>query len=107
MSGAASGLLYAHQPRGQAFRKTVVDNDLFLFELRRAKRNAAAVGIQNPQYILAASDLGSIHRNILNELSGKYGLEFRFDKYNRFFSVWGAGVLFGHSKINDLGGFAA
>lgn len=83
--------------------KTVVDNDLFLFELRRAKRNAAAVGIQNPQYILAASDLGSIHRNILNELSGKYGLEFRFDKYNRFFLFGVQVCCFGHSKINDLG----
>lgn len=83
--------------------KTVVDNDLFLFELRRAKRNAAAAGIQNPQYILAASDLGSVHRNILNELSGKYGLEFQFDKYNRF-SLFGVQVCcFGHSKINDLG----
>lgn len=83
--------------------KTVVDNDLFLFELRRAKRNAAAAGIQNPQYILAASDLGSIHRNVLNELSGKYGLEFQFDKYNRF-SLFGVQVCcFGHSKINDLG----
>lgn len=83
--------------------KTIVDNDLFLFELRRAKRNAAAAGIQNPQYILAASDLGSVHRNILNELSGKYGLEFQFDKYNRF-SLFGVQVCcFGHSKINDLG----
>ena len=83
--------------------KTIVDNDLFLFELRRAKRNAATAGIQNPQYILAASDLGSVHRNILNELSGKYGLEFQFDKYNRF-SLFGVQVCcFGHSKINDLG----
>ena len=83
--------------------KTIVDNDLFLFELRRAKRNAAAMGIQNPQYILAASDLGSVHRNVLNELSGKYGLEFQFDKFNRF-SLFGVQVCcFGHSKINDLG----
>lgn len=83
--------------------KTIADNDLFLFELRRAKRNAAAMGIQNPQYILAASDLGSVHRNVLNELSGKYGLEFQFDKFNRF-SLFGVQVCcFGHSKINDLG----
>ena len=83
--------------------KTVVDNDLFLFELRRAKRMAAAAGIQNPQYILAASDLGSVHRNVLNELSGKYGLDFHFDKFNRF-SLFGVQVCcFGHSKINDLG----
>lgn len=37
--------------------KTVLDNDLFLFELRRAKQNAAAAGIKNPQYILAASEI--------------------------------------------------
>lgn len=83
--------------------KTVLDNDLFLFELRRAKRNAAAAGIKNPQYILAASDLGSVHRNVLNELSGKYEIDFRFDKFNRF-SLFGVQVCcFGHSKINDLG----
>lgn len=83
--------------------KTVLDNDLFLFELRRAKRNAAAAGIKNPQYILAASDLGSVHRNVLNELSGKYEIDFRFDKFNRF-PLFGVQVCcFGHSKINDLG----
>lgn len=83
--------------------KTVVDNDLFLFELRRTKRNAAVAGIQNPQYILAASDLGSVHRNVLNELSSKYGLEFHFDKFNRFFLFGVQVCCFGHSKINDLG----
>ena len=83
--------------------KTVLDNDLFLFELRRAKQNAAAAGIKNPQYILAASDLGSVHRNVLNELSGKYGIEFQFDKFNRFLLFGVQVCCFGHSKINDLG----
>ena len=83
--------------------KTVLDNDLFLYELMRAKRNAFAAGVQNPQYILAAADIGSIHRNILNELTGKYGMEFHFDKFNRFMLFGVQVCCFGHSKINDLG----
>ena len=83
--------------------KTVLDNDLFLYELLRAKRNAFAAGVQNPQYILAAADIGSIHRNILNELTGKYGMEFHFDKFNRFMLFGVQVCCFGHSKINDLG----
>lgn len=83
--------------------KTVLDNDLFLYELIRAKRNAFAAGVQNPQYILAAADIGSIHRNILNELTGKYGMEFHFDKFNRFLLFGVQVCCFGHSKINDLG----
>ena len=38
--------------------KTVLDNDLFLYELRRIKKIAAAQGVENPQYILAGADLG-------------------------------------------------
>ena len=49
--------------------KTVLDNDLFLYELRRIKRIAAGQGIENPQYILAGADLGALNRNVLNELS--------------------------------------
>ena len=83
--------------------KTVVDNDLFLHELRRVRKIADDIGVALPQYILAGPDLGAIHRNILNELTNKYGLEFQFDKFNRF-KLFGVRVCcFGHSKINDLG----
>lgn len=83
--------------------KTVVDNDLFLYELRRVRRIADRTGVALPQYILAGSDLGAVHRNILNELTNKYGLEYHFDKFNRF-KLFGVQVCcFGHSKINDLG----
>lgn len=83
--------------------KTVVDNDLFLYELRRIRRIADRIGVKHPQYILVGSDLGAVHRNILNELTNKYGLEFQFDKFNRF-DLFGVRVCcFGHSKINDLG----
>lgn len=83
--------------------KTVIDNDLFLQELRRVRRIADINGVSSPQYILAGADLSAINRNVLNELSNKYGLEFKFDKFNRF-SLFGVKVCcFGHSKINDLG----
>lgn len=83
--------------------KTVLDNDLFLYELRRVKKIAAGQGIENPQYILAGADLGAVNRNVLVELTNKYGIEFHFDKYNRF-QMFGVQVCcFGHSKANDLG----
>ena len=83
--------------------KTVLDNDLFLYELRRIKKIAAVQGVENPQYILAGADLGALNRNVLIELSNKYGIEFHFDKFNRF-KLFGVQVCcFGHSKINDLG----
>ena len=47
--------------------KTVLDNDLFLYELRRIKKIAAAQGVENPQYILAGADLGALNRNVLIE----------------------------------------
>lgn len=83
--------------------KTIVDNDLFLFELKRVRREADKAGVPLPQYILAASDLSAIRRNVLNELTNKYGIAFKFDKSNRF-QLFGVLVCcFGHSKINDLG----
>jgi PBSX family phage terminase large subunit len=83
--------------------KTMVDNDIFLYELRRVKVAADKAGVLLPQYILAGADLSAIRRNVLNELTNKYGLQFSFDKSNRF-KLFGVLVCcFGHSKINDLG----
>lgn len=83
--------------------KTVLDNDLFLYELRRIKRLAAGQGIDTPQYILAGADLGALNRNVLIELTNKYGIDFHLDKHNRF-KMFGVQVCcFGHSKANDLG----
>lgn len=83
--------------------KTVLDNDLFLYELRRIKRIAAGQGIDTPQYILAGADLGALNRNVLIELTNKYGIDFHLDKHNRF-KMFGVQVCcFGHSKANDLG----
>lgn len=83
--------------------KTIINNDLFLLELKRVRKIADEEGVKDPQYILAGADLGAIQRNVLNELSNKYELEFKFDKHNRF-KLFGVLVCcFGHSKINDLG----
>lgn len=83
--------------------KTVIDNDLFLFELRRVRRIADKLNIKLPQYILAGSDLGSLQRNVLIELTNKYDIEFKLDKHNRFVLFGVQICCFGHSKINDLG----
>lgn len=83
--------------------KTILNNDLFLQELTRIKKIADDEGVKDPQYILAGADLGSLQRNVLIELTNKYGIEFKFDKHNRF-KLFGVLVCcFGHSKKNDLG----
>lgn len=63
--------------------KTVIDNDVFLMELLRAKENAKADG-NDPMYILGATSAGTLYTNVLKELSSKYDIEFKFDKYNNF-----------------------
>lgn len=83
--------------------KTILDNDLFLYELRRVRKIANELNIKLPQYILAGADLGAIQRNVLNELTNKYEIEFKFDKHNRFILFGVQVCCFGHSKINDLG----
>lgn len=82
--------------------KTILNNDLFLYELRRVRKIADRLGIAKPQYILAGADLGAIQRNVLTELTNKYDLDFKFDKYNRFMLFGVRVCCFGHSKINDL-----
>ena len=83
--------------------KTIVDNDIWLQDLMRVRKIADKEGIKHPQYILAGADQSSLERNVLTELTNKYGLEFRYDKAHRF-TLFGVKVCcFGHSKINDLG----
>ena len=82
--------------------KTVIDNDIFLMELKRVKKMAKKEKIKHPQYILAGADLGSLQRNVIVELQNKYGIDIKFDKHNRF-TLFGVKVCcFGHSKITDL-----
>lgn len=83
--------------------KTILDNDLFLYELRRVRKISNKLNIPLPQYILAGADLGAVQRNVLNELTNKYDIEFKFDKHNRFILFGVQVCCFGHSKVNDLG----
>lgn len=83
--------------------KTILNNDLFIHELRRVKKIAKELGIRKPQYILAGADLGALQRNVLTELTNKYDIEFHLDKHNRFMLFGVQVCCFGHSKTNDLG----
>lgn len=82
--------------------KTVLNNDLFLQELMRVRKNADEQGIAKPMYILSGATLGTIQNNILNELTNKYGITFAFDKHNNF-TLFGVYVVqAGHSTIAHL-----
>ncbi|MEG2687694.1 MAG: PBSX family phage terminase large subunit [Clostridia bacterium] len=82
--------------------KTIVDNDLFIDELRRINAHAKKNGIRLPLYILAGASIGNIVRNILNPLTQKYGFEFKLNKYNQFrlFNVLVCCV--GHDDVGQL-----
>ncbi|MCQ9304996.1 MULTISPECIES: PBSX family phage terminase large subunit [Mammaliicoccus] len=83
--------------------KTILNNDLFLRELIRVRKVADDEGVETPQYILAGATLGTIQKNVLIELTNKYGIEFKFDKYNSF-NLFGVQVVqTGHSKVSGIG----
>ena len=80
--------------------KTVVDNDLFLMELRHVRALADAEGVEMPMYILAGYSSKSLQNNVLQELTNKYGIDFKFDKHNSF-------VLFGVKIVQTFTGSIA
>lgn len=81
--------------------KTVINNDLFLMELRRVKRVAMQDGIQEPMYILGGVTSSTIEKNILQELYNKYEIEPKFDKYNNF-KLFGVKVVM--ARTGNIGG---
>lgn len=83
--------------------KTILNNDLFLRELMRVRKIADEEGIETPQYIHAGATLGTIQKNVLIELTNKYGIEFNFDKYNSFMLFGVQVVQTGHSKVSGIG----
>lgn len=64
--------------------KTVVNNDVFLNELKRVKKVADKLGVDEPIYILAGTNSTAIQNNILQELSNKYNITPKFDKHGAF-----------------------
>ncbi|WP_047999407.1 PBSX family phage terminase large subunit [Lactiplantibacillus herbarum] len=80
--------------------KTVVDNDVFLMELRRVRAVADRLGVKEPMFILAGYSSKSLQNNVLQELTNKYGIDFQFDKHNSF-------TLFGVKIVQTFTGSIA
>ena len=84
--------------------KTVINNDIFLRELRRVRKIADQLKIKEPMYILAGVSSKTIQNNILQELYNRYELEIKFDKHNSF-TLFGVKVVQAFTgTIAGLGG---
>ena len=84
--------------------KTVINNDIFLRELRRVRKIADKLKIKEPMYILAGVSSKTIQNNILQELYNRYELEIKFDKHNSF-TLFGVKVVQAFTgTIAGLGG---
>ena len=84
--------------------KTKMNNDLFLFELRRVRKIADAEGIKEPMYILAGVSSSTINKNILQELYNMYNIAPQFDKHNNF-KLFGVKVV--QAYTGNIGGVGA
>lgn len=84
--------------------KTVINNDIFLRELRRVRKIANELKIKEPMYILAGVSSKTIQNNVLQELYNRYELEIKFDKHNSF-TLFGVKVVQAFTgTIAGLGG---
>lgn len=84
--------------------KTKMNNDLFLFELRRVRKIADEEGVKEPMYILAGVSSNTINKNILQELYNMYNIEPKFDKHNNF-KLFGVKVV--QAFTGNIGGVGA
>ena len=64
--------------------KTVIDNYLFLLELKRIAKLAAKNHDPHPLYILAGYSSNSIYTNVIAELETQFGIELRTDKHGHY-----------------------
>ncbi len=84
--------------------KTVINNDIFLRELRRVRKIADNLKIKEPMYILAGVSSKTIQNNILQEIYNRYELDIKFDKHNSF-TLFGVKVVQAFTgTIAGLGG---
>ena len=84
--------------------KTVINNDIFLRELRRVRKIADHLKIKEPMYILAGVSSKTIQNNILQEIYNRYQLDIKFDKHNSF-TLFGVKVVQAFTgTIGGLGG---
>lgn len=84
--------------------KTVIDNDLFLMELREVRKRADKKNIREPLYILAGVSSKTIEQNVLNPIRNKYGIDFQFDKHGNF-TLFGVKVVLAYT--GSIGGLGA
>ncbi|WP_442773985.1 PBSX family phage terminase large subunit [Lactococcus hircilactis] len=84
--------------------KTKMNNDLFLFELRRVRKIADDEGVKEPMYILAGVSSATIQKNILQELYNMYNISPKFDKHNNF-KLFGVKVV--QAYTGNIGGVGA
>ena len=83
--------------------KTFIDNLLFLYELKRVKRQAELKGEKHPLYILAGASSGSIKDNIIVSIGNDFGIDMNPDKHNHY-HLFGVDIKPVYTK--SIGGLA-
>lgn len=64
--------------------KTVMDNWLFMLELKRIKELADKRDDPHPKYILAGYSSNSIYTNVISELETQFGIELPSDRHGHY-----------------------
>ena len=64
--------------------KTVIDNYLFLLELKRIKQLAEREKEPHPQYILAGYSSNSIYTNVISSIENQFGIVINTDRHGHY-----------------------
>lgn len=64
--------------------KTIIDNYLFLLELRRIAKIAAKNNDPHPQYILAGYSSDAIYTNIVSSIETQFGIAMKTDRHGHY-----------------------
>ena len=64
--------------------KTVIDNYLFLLELKRIKKLAEREKEPHPQYILAGYSSNSIYTNVISSIENQFGMVMNTDRHGHY-----------------------
>ena len=64
--------------------KTVIDNYLFLLELKRIKQLAEREKEPHPQYILAGYSSNSIYTNVISSIENQFGIVMNTDRHGHY-----------------------
>lgn len=84
--------------------KTIIDNLIFLYQIKEVAELAKKEGVEHPLYILAGVSSKTIANNVLNPLADMYGFNFHFDKWGNF-DLFGVTVVQAYTgSISGLGG---